>query len=54
MCKLDGLTMSAKRRVCEIALEAKPGFLRHRPAEALAVLSSRTRLMQEVLGDTVA
>ena len=41
MCKLDG-DDAAKRRVCEIALEAKPGSSRHRLAEALAVLSSRT------------
>ena len=37
MCKLDG-DDAAKRRVCEIALEAKPGFLKTSTGRSLSLI----------------
>ncbi len=54
MCKLDG-DDAAKRRVCEIALEAKPGFLKTSTGRSFGGAKLEdVRLMREVLGDAVA
>ena len=54
MCKLDG-DDAAKRRVCEIALEAKPGFLKTSTGRSFGGAKLEdVRLMHEVLGDAVA
>ena len=54
MCKLDG-DDAAKRRVCEIALEAKPGFLKTSTGSSFGGAKLEdVRLMHEVLGDAVA
>lgn len=54
MCKLDG-DDAAKRRVCEIALSAKPGFLKTSTGRSFGGAKLEdVRLMREVLGDAVA
>lgn len=54
MCKLDG-DDAAKRRVCEIALEAKPGFLKTSTGRSFGGAKLQdVQLMREVLGDAVA
>ena len=54
MCKLDG-DEAAKRRVCEIALEAKPAFLKTSTGRSFGGAKlADVELMREVLGDTVA
>ena len=54
MCKLDG-DDAAKHRVCEIALEAKPGFLKTSTGRSFGGAKLEdVRLMHEVLGDSVA
>ena len=46
---------AAKRRVCEIALEAKPGFLKTSTGRSFGGAKLEdVRLMHEVLGDAVA
>lgn len=54
MCKLDG-DDAAKRRVCEIALAAKPGFLKTSTGRSFGGAKLQdVQLMREVLGDAVA
>lgn len=54
MCKLDG-DEAAKRRVCEIALEAKPAFLKTSTGRSFGGAKfADVELMREVLGDAVA
>lgn len=52
MCKLDG-DDAAKHRVCVIALEAKPGFLKTSTGRSFGGAKLEdVRLMHEVLGDS--
>ena len=60
-CRAHGITDkvivddAAKRRVCEIALEAKPGFLKTSTGRSFGGAKLEdVRLMHEVLGDAVA
>ncbi len=53
--KLARFEDAAKRRVCEIALEAKPGFLKTSTGRSFGGAKLEdVRLMHEVLGDAVA
>lgn len=54
MCKLDG-DDAAKRRVCDIALEARPAFLKTSTGRSFGGAKlADVELMREVLGDAVA
>ena len=54
MCKLDG-DEEAKRRICEIALDAKPAFLKTSTGRSFGGAKLEdVELMREVLGDAVA
>lgn len=53
MCKLDG-DDAAKRKICEIAKEVKPVFLKTSTGRSFGGAKlSDVKLMKEVLGDTV-
>ena len=54
MCKLDG-DEEAKRRICEIALDAKPAFLKTSTGRSFGGAKLEdVELKREVLGDAVA